>query len=115
MKFTQVGFPPTGCPIIGSNKLPVQRQTDRQTDRRTKSLDLRAEWLLKKCFFFILTSKKFAVQIKHAQSKCVIIQSFRSKKLPKILEIQALIVLEYRWVEQTNFHNLVRGILPIET
>ena len=35
IKFTQVGFPPTGCPIIGSNKLPVQRQTDRQTDRQT--------------------------------------------------------------------------------
>ena len=77
MKFTQVGFPPTGCPIIGSNKLPVQRQTDRQTDRQTyrqtdrwtKSLDLRAERLFKKCFFAILTSKKIVVQIKQVQKK----------------------------------------------
>ena len=34
-KFTQVGFPPTGCLIIGSNKLAVQRQTERQTERQT--------------------------------------------------------------------------------
>ena len=26
------GLPPIGCPIVGSNKLPVQRQADRQID-----------------------------------------------------------------------------------
>ena len=49
---------PTGCPIIGSNKLAVQRQTDRQTDKqtdqRTKSLDLRAARLKKKNVFLKL-------------------------------------------------------------
>ena len=41
-------------------------------------------------FFNILTSKKFVVQIKQLQKKSVIIQSFRSKKLPKIIEIQQI-------------------------
>ena len=58
------------------------RQTDRQTDNwRTKTIDLRAVRFLKKCFFNILTSKKFVVQIKLLQKKSMIIQIFRSKKL----------------------------------
>ena len=40
---------PTGCPINGSNKLAVQRQTDRQ-DLRTKTLDLRVVRLKKNHF-----------------------------------------------------------------
>ena len=75
---------PTGCPINGSNKLAVQRQTDRPMYKVIRSPSCEVP---KKCFFNILTSKKLVVQIKQLAKKLVIIHSFRSKKLPKILEI----------------------------
>ena len=46
--------------------------------------------VFKICFFNILTRKKIVVQIKGRQKKSVIIQSFRSKKLKKILEIRQI-------------------------
>ena len=39
-KFTQVDFPPTGCPIIGSNKLPFQRQTTMDKVIRSPSCEV---------------------------------------------------------------------------
>ena len=40
-KFTQVDFPPTGCPIIGSNKLPLQRQTTMDKVIRSPSCEVK--------------------------------------------------------------------------
>ena len=75
---------PVGCPINDSDKLPVQRQTDRPTDPgETKTIDLRAPKDMNKNYYVILTSKKFAVQIKHLEINCVISEEDRKKKLQK--------------------------------
>ena len=60
------------------------RFKDRQEDKviRSPSCEVKKKNLL--------TSKKFVVQIKQLQKKSVIIQSFRGKKLPKILEIRPI-------------------------
>ena len=62
---------------------------DRQIDRRIMDKTTRSSSceVKKKTHF---NKQKFVVQIKHAKFKGVIIQSFRSKKLPKILQIRPI-------------------------